>query len=77
MFKFLRMLFGAKEPQAKKASKPSFTEAPRQINEMVQDPVCKIYIPKKEAVCLDNDGTGHYFCSRDCLEKFQKKDDMR
>ena len=71
------MLFGPKGPQGTKAAKPSFTEGPRPINEMVQDPVCKVYVPKKEALYLDYDGIRHYFCSRNCLEKFQKKDDMR
>jgi YHS domain-containing protein len=75
-FKLLKRLFGAKGPQAEKASKPTFTEAPRQINEMVQDPVCKVYVPKKEALSLEHEGARHYFCCRSCLEKFQKKDDM-
>jgi YHS domain-containing protein len=75
-FKLLKRLFGAKGPQGKKASKPSFSEAPRQINEMVQDPVCKVYVPKKEALYLEHEGNRHYFCCRSCLEKFQNKDDM-
>jgi YHS domain-containing protein len=77
LFKLLRLLFGMKGPQGTKGAKPSFTQAPRQISEMVQDPVCKVYVPKKEALSLEHGGTRHYFCSRSCLEKFQKKDDMR
>lgn len=74
LFKCLKLLFGSGGPQGAKASKPTFSEAPRQIREMVQDPVCKVYVPKKEALCLEQGGRKHYFCSRSCMETFQKKD---
>ncbi len=40
------------------------------IDEMVQDPQCKTYIPKRDARRKVIDGAEHYFCSRDCEEKF-------
>ena len=40
-------------------------------DEMVQDPVCKVYIPKGEALRIVREGTTYYFCSRECLEKFR------
>jgi YHS domain-containing protein len=39
-------------------------------NEMVQDPVCKVYIPKKESLTTVHSGTAYFFCSKECLEKF-------
>ncbi len=43
----------------------------RQIDDvMVQDPVCEVYIPKKEGIRLHVDGRDHYFCSNACKDKF-------
>ena len=40
------------------------------VDEMVQDPVCKVYIPKRDALQAVRSGTTYYFCGRECLEKF-------
>jgi len=40
------------------------------VREMVQDPVCKIYVPKRDALTLTRDGATYYFCCADCLKKF-------
>jgi YHS domain-containing protein len=42
----------------------------RSVDEMVQDPVCKVYVPKRDALTAVRSGTTYYFCSRECLEKF-------
>jgi YHS domain-containing protein len=47
---------------------------PQQIqDEMVEDPVCKVYIPKRQALVW---GTGQgeekYFCSPECRKKYQE-----
>jgi YHS domain-containing protein len=74
-FKIRKMLFGKQEAGSRQqAEKPSYTDGPRQINEMVQDPVCRVYVPKKEALHLDLAGKSYYFCSRMCMDKFQKHD---
>lgn len=39
--------------------------------EMVQDPHCKTYVPKPEAVLQTIAGKEFYFCSRKCAEEFQ------
>jgi YHS domain-containing protein len=41
--------------------------------ETVQDPVCKKYLDKEVAIVGTLDGTRHYFCSMDCLEKFREQ----
>ena len=42
-------------------------------NEMVQDPVCKIYVPRGSAVSADIGGQTYLFCSRDCADTFQSQ----
>jgi YHS domain-containing protein len=38
---------------------------------MVQDPVCKVYLPKRQALILNSSNRMHYyFCSKECREKF-------
>ena len=45
---------------------------PQEIqDEMVQDPVCQVYLPKRQALVLnDPKGEIHYFCSVQCRDKF-------
>jgi YHS domain-containing protein len=42
-------------------------------NQMVQDPVCRVYIPRGAAVTEDIGGQTYYFCSRSCAHKFQEQ----
>jgi YHS domain-containing protein len=52
---------------AKRAAQGS---AGRVIDEMVQDPVCKVYIQKSTALSRTVAGEVRYFCSRECMMKF-------
>jgi YHS domain-containing protein len=38
-----------------------------------QDPVCGVYVSEDDAVIGRLDGQRYYFCSKECLEKFQEK----
>ena len=42
-------------------------------NQMIQDPVCLVFVPKEAAVAEDIGGQTYYFCSRSCAHKFQEK----
>lgn len=42
-------------------------------NDMVQDPVCKMYVPRGSAVSADIGGQTYFFCSRDCANAFQNQ----
>jgi uncharacterized protein len=42
----------------------------RQGGEMVEDPVCRTYIPKSSAVQKTISGKTYYFCSRKCADAF-------
>ena len=37
---------------------------------LVQDPVCKTFIPRREALRADRDGAAYFFCSEGCLKRF-------
>lgn len=38
--------------------------------EMVQDPVCRVYLPKTQAIRRAAGGEVHYFCSEACVQQF-------
>jgi YHS domain-containing protein len=44
---------------------------PRRLSgNMVKDEVCNTYLPQEDAVRANVDGTDHFFCSRECRDKF-------
>jgi uncharacterized protein len=43
------------------------------IDEMVQDPFCKTYIPLRDALKRTIAGKEHFFCSKECADKFEKQ----
>lgn len=43
----------------------------RVIDEMVQDPFCKIYIPRRESIKKTIEGEQFFFCSEECASKFK------
>ena len=45
------------------------------IDEMVQDPYCKIYIPLREAHKRTIQGRACYFCSDECAHKYAEAQD--
>lgn len=42
-------------------------------NQMVQDPNCRVFVPKGTAVQQQIGGQIYFFCSRDCARAFQKQ----
>ncbi len=41
------------------------------IDEMVQDPICKTYIPRRDAQKRAIGGNDYFFCSNECASKFE------
>jgi YHS domain-containing protein len=41
---------------------------------LVQDPVCKTFIPQREALRAEKDGATYFFCSEGCLKRFLSSD---
>lgn len=42
-------------------------------NQMVQDPVCRVFVPRGNAVREEIGGQAYFFCSQDCAKLFQKQ----
>ncbi len=62
-----RLLIGGKKRSSRKSRR-----GPLQANDiLVEDPICKTCIPKKQATTLDENGEIVYFCSSECREKYQ------
>lgn len=54
--------------------KPPVTPPPRRdemhSDTLVQDPVCKTFIPRREALKVHHDGKDYFFCSEGCRRRF-------
>jgi len=55
-----------KTPGHSKPPPPPITD------ELVKDPVCGVYVPKKEALVYGRGGHLYYFCCEKCLKEFKK-----
>lgn len=42
-------------------------------NQMVQDPVCRVFVPRENAVKENIGGQTYFFCSRGCAAEFEKQ----
>lgn len=51
----------------------SLQESQAAGNQMIQDPVCRVFIPRDNAVREKIGGQTYYFCSRSCADTFQKQ----
>ena len=55
-------------------------QAPRPLDKnrepdvLVQDPVCKTFIPRREALKAEKNGATYFFCSEGCLKRFLSSD---
>jgi uncharacterized protein len=43
------------------------------VDEMVQDPVCKTYVPRRDSVRRVIQGQEVFFCSNDCADKYESE----
>ncbi len=77
LYYYLRKLFSPctrgtfRSPGAGRGA--SGNRPPPVTDELVQDPVCKAYCPKREAKSMVYKGKKYYFCSMECLDKFRKQ----
>jgi len=69
IYYLLRSIFKPKPAIKKKVSNNTW-----QIeDELVKDPVCGVYIPRKKAISVKIKGKIYYFCSEECKEKYKKQ----
>jgi YHS domain-containing protein len=64
LYAILRILIKGISMGRKKLDKES------QPEELVQDPCCQTYVPKRTAHRKRMEGRDYYFCSHECLKKF-------
>ena len=68
-----RLLFGRKKDNLPPKPEVHKVESPAQ-DVLVQDPVCKTYVPKGQALREKKDGETYYFCSEKCRKRFLDQD---
>lgn len=56
-----------------KKKEPELRSDPAEGVATHRDPVCGMYVSEEDAVVGRLDDQRHYFCSRDCLEKYREK----
>jgi uncharacterized protein len=61
--KIASQLFSREIPGA--GSKPEVTS-----DELVQDPICKVFVPRRNALKAHKNGEDFFFCSEGCRKKF-------
>ncbi len=49
------------------------TDPKSESEELVQDPSCQTYIPKRSALRKRIAGKNYYFCNRECLKTYLKR----
>lgn len=55
---------------AKRPEKPGRPGTPAH-DVLVEDPICKVCVPRQQAVVWKEDGKTTYFCSPECREKYK------
>ena len=67
LYRLIRGIFIAAPKQQGRRNPES---GPAIVDEMVIDPVCRVYIPRREALTARVAGETVYFCSRECMNKY-------
>lgn len=55
-------------------TKPMDKENGKFIDEMIQDPFCGKYFPKRESIRRTINGKDYFFCSNSCADQFEAKE---
>jgi YHS domain-containing protein len=77
LYRVLRAVFlpeAASRPKVERRRPSAREEQTRVIeDEMVQDPHCGAYLPRREAIVVRRGGQDFCFCSRECRDAFLAK----
>ncbi len=68
----LRKCFSRRGPSAAEPEKEEETAAPVK-DRLVQDPVCHVLIPERQALRLRSREKTYYFCSEQCCDQFVRE----
>ncbi len=71
MYLFYRLVKAILSPKGKSTRFPRHKPSGNKvIDEMVKDPVCGVYVPKREALSVSYRGETIYFCSPQCQQRY-------
>ena len=70
IFLLFYLLFRLLIGKSKKGPPKSGSESLPTQDVLVEDPICKVCVPKKQALTLKDNDKIVYFCSIECREKF-------
>jgi hypothetical protein len=62
----LARMFAGAPARSRTAAPPA---PPRQIEDLVQDPVCRTYVPRSRVVSARIAGRDEHFCSTECRDR--------
>jgi YHS domain-containing protein len=69
-----RLLVGGRKKEKKtRKENPTAGRAGAVSDVLVEDPICRCLVPKRQAIHLQHQGNMVYFCSEDCCNKFIEK----
>lgn len=61
-------------PQMKKGYREGMSKSDGSVlDEMVKDPSCQVYLPKKQAIAEKIGNEWYFFCSEECRRKYKEK----
>jgi YHS domain-containing protein len=69
----LLLFFLIKSALRKPSRLDGAAKPPLDGDQMVQDPACGVFVPRKTAVVRQIGKLTHCFCSRECAEKFSRE----
>ncbi|MBW1708557.1 MAG: hypothetical protein JRG97_05935 [Deltaproteobacteria bacterium] len=74
IYRVLKGLIMPRQPFEEEAARPRLNENKNNedAEDLIQDPNCGVYIPKRDAIPAAINGKTHYFCSQECREKYTK-----
>ena len=72
LYVIYRLLTGGKKKKARVSStrQDAGASASTAHDQLVEDPVCHIYIPKRQAIVLQDGDTPVFFCSEQCRKMY-------
>lgn len=69
-YRLVRKYLGPGQPSGQRTDPPPEAGS---IDEMVQDPFCKTYVPRRTAYRRIVAGREHFFCSEACADRFERE----
>ena len=60
-----------------RSKSPGMVPNIRNVNEMMRDPECGIYVSMESPYRAAHEGKIYYFCGRPCMERFKERKGLR